>query len=42
MLHKTARLGGRVSIGPHVVIEKDVVIGDNTVIEAGVFIAVLS
>ena len=38
VLHKTARLGGRVSIGPHVVIEKDVVIGDNTVIEAGVFI----
>lgn len=38
VVHRTARLGSRVSIGPHVVIEKDAVIGDNAVIEAGVFI----
>lgn len=38
VVDKTVRLGSGVSIGPHVVIGKDSVVGDNAVIEAGVFI----
>ena len=38
LVDKSVRLGEGVSIGPHVVIEKDSVIGDRCVIEANVFI----
>lgn len=35
---ESAQLPGKISIGPHAVIESDVVIGENTVIGAGTFI----
>lgn len=38
VIHETAKLGKNVSVGPHAVVDKDVVIGDNTTICAGVYI----
>lgn len=38
IIHETCKLGAHVKIGPHAVLDKDVVIGDHTHIGAGVYI----